>query len=109
MDIARRAPDLLGSLIASGITIWIVIEAFLNMAVMVNLLPHAGNALPFISYGGSSLLITLAAVGVLLNIAHLSGENKSKEGGSFGSVVDLRWRDRRGRVPRSGRPTSTRS
>jgi cell division protein FtsW len=109
LDIARRAPDLLGTLMASGITIWIVIEAFLNMAVMVNLLPHAGNALPFISYGGSSLLVTLAAIGVLLNISHSSGEDKTKGGGPFGSVVDLRWRDRRGRVSRFGRPTITRS
>ena len=44
--IAKNAPDLLGRLLASGITIWIIIEALINMGVMVNLLPHAGNALP---------------------------------------------------------------
>ena len=50
------------------------IEAMLNMAVMVNLLPHAGNALPLISYGGSSLIVTLAAIGILLNIARVIGQ-----------------------------------
>ena len=59
----------LGSLLASGITIWIVVEALLNMAVMVNLLPHAGNALPLISYGGSNMTVTLASIGILLNVA----------------------------------------
>lgn len=107
--IAARAKDPLGSLLASGITIWIVLEALLNMAVMVNLLPHAGNALPFISYGGSNLLVTLAGIGILLNIARSSGEKDvSNEGGPFASVVDLRWRDRRGRVSRHGRPANTR-
>ena len=72
LAIARRAPDKLGALLASGITIWIVIEAMLNMAVMVNLLPQAGNALPLISYGGTSLTITLAAIGILMNISRLS-------------------------------------
>ncbi len=109
IDIARRSKDLLGSLLASGITIWITVEAMLNIAVMVNLLPHAGNALPLISYGGSNLLITLMAVGILLNIAHSTGDNSTKqEGGTFGSVVDLRWRDRRRRVSRFGHPASTR-
>ena len=47
-------------------TFWIVIEAVINMAVMVGLLPFAGNALPFISAGGSNLISTLAAIGILL-------------------------------------------
>jgi cell division protein FtsW len=109
LSIARRAPDQLGSLLASGITIWIVIEALINMAVMVNLLPHAGNALPFISYGGSNLTVTLAAVGILMNISRLSSKQETtKGGGTFGAVVDLRWRDRRRRVSRSGRSSDTR-
>jgi cell division protein FtsW len=104
LEIAHRAPDKLGSLLASGITIWIVIEAMLNMAVMVNLLPQVGNALPFISYGGSSLTITLASIGILMNIARSSSNTPSYTGGGpFGAVVDLRWRDRRRGLPRSGR------
>jgi len=109
IDIARNAKDHFGSLLASGITIWIVIEALLNMAVMVNLLPHAGNALPLISYGGSNMVVTLAGIGILLNIAQTPGDRKSsKGGGTFASIVDLRWRDRRGRVSRFGRPAGTR-
>jgi cell division protein FtsW len=108
IEIAQHSKDLLGSLLACGISIWIVIEALLNIAVMVNLLPHAGNALPFISYGGSSLFVTLAAVGILLNVAHSTSEDPLSAGGSFGTVVDLRWRDRRRSVSRFGHPPSTR-
>ena len=55
LTIARRAPDQLGgSLLAGGLTIWIFIEALINMAVIVGLVPFAGNALPFISAGGSN-------------------------------------------------------
>ena len=109
--IAGRASDRLGSLLASGVTIWIVIEAMLNMAVMVGLLPHAGNGLPFISYGGTSMLVSLAGIGILLNVARAadvsSEKNRVSGGNAFGAVVDLRWRDRGRRVSRSGRAAST--
>ena len=72
LSIAKNAPDQLGRLLASGISFWIMMEAVINMGVMANLLPQAGNALPFISYGGSSLLMTLAGVGILLNIGRSS-------------------------------------
>jgi len=103
LSIARKAPDLLGQLLAAGISIWITLEAFINMAVMVNLLPHAGNALPFISYGGSSLVVTLAGVGILLNIGRLSEKSNTQGGNTFASVVDLRWRNGWRRVSRPGR------
>lgn len=70
--IARRAPDMFGALLAAGISLWITLEAFINMGVMIGLLPFAGNALPFISYGGSNLVATLLAVGILMNIARVS-------------------------------------
>lgn len=109
LRIAQHASDFMGMLLASGVSIWIAIEAILNMAVMVNLLPQAGNALPFISYGGSSLVATLAGVGILLNVARCSESSNSTQGGSsFGAVVDLRWRDRRRRVPRYGHSSGTR-
>jgi cell division protein FtsW len=110
LAIAHRAPDRLGSLLASGFTIWIVIEALLNMAVMVNLLPHAGNALPLISYGGSNMTVTLSAIGILMNISQSSADkSKSAQGGNnIGTVVDLRWRDRRRSVSRFGRTPGTR-
>jgi len=101
--IARRAPDKLGAILASGLSIWLVIEAFINMLVMVGLLPFAGNALPFISSGGSSLTMTMAAVGIVLNVSRQAVKQKSGEERSH-AVVDLRRRDRRRRVPRAVRP-----
>jgi cell division protein FtsW len=96
--IARSAHDQLGMLLAAGLTLWISIEAFINMAVMVNLMPFAGNALPLISAGGSNLIVTLAAVGILFNISRLSESRKAEEGKLINAVVDLRRRDRRRRV-----------
>lgn len=71
--IASEAPDRFGFLVATGITTWIAVQALLNIAVNTALFPLTGLTLPFISYGGSSLLAVLAGVGVLLNIsAHSS-------------------------------------
>src|SRR5690606_22791248 len=72
--IARRAPDMLGTLLATGLVLWIGLEALINMAVMVGLLPFAGNALPFVSSGGSNLVTTLAALGILFNISRQKGD-----------------------------------
>lgn len=68
-SIARRAPDDFSRLVAVGITTWIIWQAFVNLAAMMGLLPLTGVPLPFISYGGTSLIAFLAAVGVLLNIS----------------------------------------
>jgi len=105
MVIARRAPDMLGTLLASGLSLWIGLEALVNMAVMVGLMPFAGNALPFISAGGSNLVVSLAAIGILLNISRQSGKavEEGNDWRSFGAVVDLRWRNRRRRVSRARR------
>jgi cell division protein FtsW len=104
--IARRAPDMLGTLLASGMAIWIALEALINMAVMVGLMPFAGNALPFISAGGSNLVSTLSAVGIMLNVSRQSGESvriEENEWRSFGAVIDLRWRNGRRGVSRNRR------
>lgn len=67
--IAMRAPDLFSSLLATGFTTMIVIQATINMGVVTATLPVTGITLPFISYGGSSLVLSLAGAGVLLNIS----------------------------------------
>ncbi|NTV36359.1 MAG: FtsW/RodA/SpoVE family cell cycle protein [Anaerolineaceae bacterium] len=110
LSIANRAPDLLGKLLAGGITLWVVIEAVINMGVLVNLLPFAGNALPLISAGGSNLVVTFCGIGLIMSVARASNQNRSSktDGRSYSAVVDLRRRDRRGRLPRSNRFTDTR-
>ena len=66
---ARRAPDRFGMLLAAGITIWIGVQAFVNIGVVTASLPMTGVPLPLVSFGGSSLVLTLLAAGVLTNIA----------------------------------------
>ncbi len=70
--IAKRARDGFGRLLAIGITSWISVQTIINLSAMVALMPLTGVPLPFVSYGGSSLIIMLAAVGVLLNISKAS-------------------------------------
>ncbi len=104
--IARRAPDMLGTLLASGLVIWIGLEALVNMAVMVGLLPFAGNALPFVSAGGSNLVASLAAIGILMNISRHHGQGTQaadEEWRSHSAVTDLRGWNRRRRLSRSRR------
>ncbi|MEK7082191.1 MAG: putative lipid II flippase FtsW [Patescibacteria group bacterium] len=67
--IARSAPDAFGKLLAAGISVGIMTQAFVNMAAISGLLPLTGIPLPFISYGSSSLAVTMASVGILLNIS----------------------------------------
>jgi len=67
--IALTCPDPFGCLLAVGITTMIVLQAFMNMGVVSGLIPITGISLPFISYGGSSLLISMMGIGVLLNIS----------------------------------------
>jgi cell division protein FtsW len=69
IKVALAAPDTFGALLAAGITAWLCIQAFINIGVVVALIPVTGITLPFISAGGSSLTISLAAVGILLSIS----------------------------------------
>lgn len=108
LHIARKAPDLLGRLIAAGVTFWITFDALINMGVIVNLFPFAGNALPFISAGGSSMVSSLIGIGLLMNISKVTRQKEKEDGRSLSAVVDLRRRDRRGRVSRSLGSESTR-
>ena len=72
MRIAMRCPDKFGTLLAAGITSSISVQAFLNMGVVVGILPTTGLPLPFFSAGGTSISITMAAIGILLNISRES-------------------------------------
>ena len=76
MRAALRAPDRFGMLLGIGIVVGIVAQALLNMSVVLALLPTKGIPLPFISYGGSSLVPTLAGVGILLNISQFAGAGR---------------------------------
>lgn len=67
--VARNARDMYGRILAAGITTWLAFQAFVNIAAMLSLLPLTGIPLPFISYGGTALLISLAAAGILINIS----------------------------------------
>jgi len=112
--IAAGARDQLGAMLAAGIVSWVTLEALINIAVMVGVLPFAGNALPFISYGGSSLVVNLAAMGVLLSISRRSQSDeviprKTRSTGPLwrmaqaikrNATTDSGRRDRRGRLSR---------
>ena len=92
--IALRAPDAMGALIATGITTWLVFQAWVNMAVVASLIPMTGITLPFISYGGSSLCVGLIAVGILLNVGRQAAPASATV-----SRAPRRRRDGRARQP----------
>lgn len=71
--IALRSPDTFGSFLAIGLTIMIILQAFINISIALSLLPTKGIPLPFISSGGTSLMINFLAGGILLNISRYSG------------------------------------
>ncbi|HYG82549.1 MAG TPA: putative lipid II flippase FtsW [Pyrinomonadaceae bacterium] len=85
--VALRAPDRFGMLLGIGLVSAIVIQALFNISVVLSLLPTKGIPLPFISYGGSSLVPTLVAIGILLNISqHSAGDAGTLRGGDAEKV-----------------------
>ncbi len=76
--IAVRAPDTFGRLLAAGLTSWIGLQAIVNLGAVTGLLPITGVPLPFVSFGGSALIVTLAAVGVLASIARAGGRSRDR-------------------------------
>jgi cell division protein FtsW len=83
LRIARRASDPFGMLLAAGITFMISIQAFINMGVASSLLPNKGMPLPFISYGGSNLLLMLVSVGLLLSVSRHAVEPAAVKSNPF--------------------------
>ncbi len=104
--VALAAPDTFGALLAAGITAWLCIQAFINIGVVVALIPVTGITLPFISAGGSSLTISLAAVGILLSISR-----ETIERGTWNDApADRGRRHGRAHLPSPGRgPLAPRS
>lgn len=99
--VAVGTQDRLGLLLASGITFWIGAEALINMSVLLGLLPFAGNALPFFSYGGSSLVTVLTGVGFVLNVSRMERAETKKRG--YVATFSVSRRDGGRRVSRLGR------
>lgn len=100
---ALRAPDKFGVLLATGVTTWITFQAFVNMAAVTTVLPTTGIPLPFVSFGGSSLSVTLTAVGLLLNIS----AQGVKPAVARRAGIDIGRRHRGAHIPRPGRSAST--
>ena len=107
-----RAPDRFGTLVSGGITAWICIQAFVNVAAVTALIPTTGIPLPFISYGGTALVMNLFAVGILCNVSAQGRRQASAERRGFSGVqrqgalsranVDRRGRDGGAPDPSSG-------
>jgi cell division protein FtsW len=97
--IAFAAPDTFGALLAAGITALLCIQALVNVGVVVTLLPVTGITLPFVSAGGSSLIVSLAAVGILLSVSR----ETLPRGGVVDASGDRGRRNRRAHLPGPGR------
>ncbi len=82
--VATRARDVFGRLLAAGIVSWFGLQALVNLGAVTGLLPITGVPLPFVSYGGSSLVVTMAAVGILWNIARASAASGRAAGAGTG-------------------------
>lgn len=103
LSIARRARDPFGSLLAAGITLWVISKALLNIAVMLSLVPPTGVALPFISFGGSSLVVVMAGAGLLLSISRVTALTQTPEGRGARADLDRGWGNRWSRLSGAGR------
>jgi cell division protein FtsW len=97
VGIALNAPSRFGSLLAVGLTAWILAQAAIHIGASLNIVPATGQPLPFVSYGGSSLVSCLAAAGVLLSISRSSREKKPAN-----AYFAFRWWNWRPRLPDSG-------
>jgi cell division protein FtsW len=102
MRAALRAPDRFGMLLGLGIVVGIVAQALLNISVVLAIVPNKGIPLPFISYGGSSIVPTMAGVGILLNISQYAalGKRERVDDGDYEDEWDEAPRPRRKRIPR---------
>ncbi|MEZ4768353.1 MAG: putative peptidoglycan glycosyltransferase FtsW [Caldilineales bacterium] len=112
LRISLQAGDSFGLILGCGITGWIALQAFINIAVNTATLPFSGLTLPFVSYGGSSLVACMAGVGVLLSISRYGTQAATSparatavppNNGATYATLGLWWRNWRARLPGSGR------
>ncbi len=95
--IARKAPDTFGRLVATGIGIWLMFQAIINIGAMLSLIPLTGIPLPYISYGGSSLVMSMFAIGILVNISKYTtyeakdANSRLRRGDSGSYLADPRY------------------
>ena len=102
-EIFKKAPDPFGKTLAAGISMWVFMEAALNICVMLNIMPFAGNALPLVSLGGTSMLCTLASLGILLNISRVGAiENAQRGRNEPDAIINMRGGNWGWRVSRPG-------
>ena len=107
-QMARLSKDNFGSLLCVGFTAWVIIQALLNIAVMTGVIPSTGVPLPFISFGGSSLMVVMIGVGLMLSVHRVATRRKPiSERRSDIANFDRSWRNRRSRLSRNGnRPSA---
>jgi cell division protein FtsW len=96
---AQRAPDRFGMLLATGVTVWVVAQAAVNIGGVIGLLPVSGIPLPFVSFGGSSLVFTMIAAGILANVARQTNQKSSRPAARSSSRSTGGARQSTGRVP----------
>ncbi|MDY6876939.1 MAG: putative lipid II flippase FtsW [Chloroflexota bacterium] len=115
--IALEASDAFAALLACGVTCWLVFQALINVAVMTGLIPFTGIALPFISFGGSAMVVSLAGVGLLLSVSRgrrigrgggTSPLKRTGRGNGQRANLDRRWGNRGTRLSQPGRHTGAR-
>jgi cell division protein FtsW len=103
-QIAQNSVDPFGALLATGLTLLVAVQALLNIAVMTAIIPTSGLPLPFISYGGSALMVTMTGVGMLLSVSRVAairehGSNRRQNG----ATPDRGWGNGRTRLSRTSR------
>ncbi len=105
LKVAKAAPDMFSRLVATGISLWLLFQAMINIGAMLSLVPLTGIPLPFISYGGTSLLVSLFGVGILLNISkytvrEVSDASSRERRGNSGAYFANAGNQRRVKVAR---------
>ena len=102
-QMARISKDNFGALLCVGFTSWVIIQALLNIAVMTGVIPSTGVPLPFISFGGSSLLVVMIGIGLMLSVHRVAVRRQpASERRSDIANFDRSWRHRRARLSRAG-------